>query len=69
MTRALTKNEISSLIVDLRRLLNVIEKGEIEASVAMRHRIEGAVVGLKVVQGESSKDALLSFLNSEVGEG
>jgi hypothetical protein len=58
MTRALTKSEISSLAEEMRQLLSAIESGDLEASVAMRHRIEGALTVLQVVTGESKRKGL-----------
>jgi len=55
VTRALTKDEISSLAEEMRRLLSAIESGDLEASVAMRYRIEGAITVLQVVTGESNR--------------
>lgn len=58
MTRALTKSEISSLAEEMRRLLSAIESGDLEASVAMRRRIEGALAVLRVVTGDSKRKGL-----------
>jgi hypothetical protein len=58
VTRALTKIEISSLAEEMRRLLSAIESGDLEASVAMRYRLEGAITVLQVVTGESNRKGL-----------
>ena len=58
MTRVLTKGEISSLAVEIRQLLSAIESGDLQASVAMRHRLEGALTVLQVIQGESNRKGL-----------
>jgi hypothetical protein len=58
MTRALTKSEISSLAEELRRLLSAIDSGDLQTSVAMRHRLEGALTVLQVIQGQSNRTGL-----------
>jgi hypothetical protein len=51
-------DEARQLRDGLRRMLDRLESGELTASAATRHRIEGAVVALSVVLGESSAEAL-----------
>lgn len=58
MTRALTKGEILSLTDEIRRLLSAINSGDLQASVAMRHRLEGALTVLQVIQGQSNLNGL-----------
>ena len=55
MTRPLTKPEIAALGSDLRAMLLQIEAGDVDATAAMRHRIEGAVAVLDVVQGRAAR--------------
>ena len=54
MSRSLTRAEITALTADLQTMLAKIESGELDATVAMRHRIEGAIAVLAVVQGRST---------------
>jgi hypothetical protein len=55
MSRALTRSEMTALTGDLRAMLERIEVGELDATPAMRHRIEGALAVLDVVQGRSAR--------------
>ncbi len=55
MTRPLTKPEIASLAADLAVMLTQIEAGDLDATTAMRHRIEGAIAVLDVVQGRAAR--------------
>jgi predicted transcriptional regulator len=48
---ALTREQVASLADDLRSFLGRIEAGDLDATVAMRHRIEGAIAVLDVAQG------------------
>jgi hypothetical protein len=55
VTRILTQREINTLAADLSALLAEIEAGGLSATAAMRHRIEGAIAVLDVVQGRAIK--------------
>lgn len=43
MSRPLSRAPVAALADDLKRVLYMIENGEIEASAATRHRIEGGL--------------------------
>lgn len=58
MSKALSRAEVAALADDLRKMLATIESGDLDASTAMRHRIEGALAGLEVVLGRSTGLAL-----------
>jgi hypothetical protein len=58
VARPLTRVEIDSLVEELTRLLEEIGSGELEASSAMKHRIEGAIVALRVALGLLSRAEL-----------
>ncbi len=58
--RALTRAEVASLAESVEALLNAVNRGELTASAAMRHRIEGALAALAVVQGGRA-DLLTDF--------
>ena len=51
MSSALTKPQIDDLARSLTEMLAKIESGDLDASVGMRHRIEGAIAALDAVQG------------------
>ncbi len=53
MSRSLTRAEVIALAADLQTMLAKIESGELDATAAMRHRIEGAVAVLDVIQGRT----------------
>jgi len=53
--KALTRAEVTALADELERMLATIEDGEIDATTAMRHRIEGALAVLDVVLGRSPR--------------
>lgn len=53
MPRTMTRSEIAALAADLARMLAQVESGELDATTAMRHRIEGAVAVLEAIQGRS----------------
>lgn len=55
MTRPLSRAKVAALADDLRRMLATIEAGDLDATTAMRHRIEGALAVLEVVQGRSAR--------------
>jgi hypothetical protein len=57
----LTKREIESLTDQLLALIEQIDNGDLRATPAMRHRIEGALIGLDIAQGRSLEDTLESF--------
>lgn len=48
------RSEVLALAEPLRRLLALLDDGQLTASTATRHRIEGAVVALDVVLNERS---------------
>jgi hypothetical protein len=54
MAKSLTREEIGLLAHDLRTLLGQIETGELKADSAVRHRIQGALTALEVIQGEAN---------------
>ena len=58
MGKPLNRAEVAALADDLRRMLAKIEAGDLDATTAMRHRVEGALAVLEVVQGRSAR---LSF--------
>ena len=55
MPKTLTRSEVVALATDLTRMLDQIKAGDLDATPAMRHRIEGAVAVLDVVQGRSAR--------------
>ena len=55
--RRLNRAEVTALAEDLKRMLATIEGGEIDATTAMRYRIEGALAVLEVVLGRSPRAA------------
>ena len=55
MPKAPTQVQTADLAADLARMLYQIEAGEFDATPAMRHRIEGAVAVLDVVQGRAAR--------------
>ena len=55
VSRSLTKAEIAALSSDLRAMLERIEAGDLDATTAMRHRIEGAIAVLEVVRGRATR--------------
>jgi hypothetical protein len=61
MGRALTRAEIGALATDLWEMLRRIEGGQLDATATMRHRIEGAIAILDVVQGRSPLDETLEM--------
>ena len=54
----MTKAEIATLRDDLAAMLSAIDGGELAASHAMRHRLEGAVTALNAALGQV--DAVLA---------
>jgi hypothetical protein len=50
--RPLTRDEVEQLAVTLRRWLDLIAAGEMDASSAMGHRLEGAELALRAALGE-----------------
>jgi hypothetical protein len=50
---SLSKLQIQSLVSDLQGILQMIEAGELAATSSMKHRIEGAITALKIVEGEA----------------
>jgi hypothetical protein len=59
MARPLSRKETAALVEYLSRLLAMVDADEIEATTAMRHRIEGAVEALNVVLGGAGADSPL----------
>ena len=55
MGKSLSRAEVTALADDLRKMLATIESGDLEATTAMRHRIEGALAGLEVVLGRTAR--------------
>lgn len=51
MSRPLTRAEVAALAADLRAILERIEAGDLDATTAMRYRLEGAIAVLDVIQG------------------
>jgi len=51
---ALTRGEVDTLADHFRSLLSMIEAGELDASTAMRYRLEGAIAALDVALGRPS---------------
>ena len=54
MGKPLSRVEVAALADDLRKMLASIEAGDLDATTAMRHRIEGALAALEVVLGHSA---------------
>ena len=52
MARQLSREEIEQLAVTVRRWLDLVSAGEMQASPAMVHRLEGAELALRAVMGE-----------------
>lgn len=52
--KALSRAEVASLAESVEALLAAIDAGELAASAATRHRVEGAAVALAAVQGRRS---------------
>jgi hypothetical protein len=53
--KPLTASQVQALTDDLRAMLDRIEAGDLVATAAMRHRIEGAIAVLDVVQGRAAR--------------
>jgi transcription elongation GreA/GreB family factor len=64
-SKFLTRAELTALAADLRQLLDSIENGELDASAAMRHRLEGALAVLDVVQGRKARFEVEQQMNPE----
>jgi len=58
MTRPLTRAEVAALSEDLRQMLDRVEGGDLDATTAMRYRIEGALAVIEVIQGRSAQFVL-----------
>jgi hypothetical protein len=54
VAKYLSHEEIASLAADMAALLKRIDSEELSATAAMRHRIEGAIAAINVVQGETA---------------
>ena len=61
MNNPLTKREIESLADQLLALIDQIDSGDLRATPGMRHRIEGALIGLDIALGRSLEETLESF--------
>jgi hypothetical protein len=57
----LTKREIESLTDQLLALIDQIDSGDLRATPGMRHRMEGALIGLDISLGRSLEETLDSF--------
>jgi len=57
----LTKREIESLTDQLLALIDQIDSGDLRATPGMRHRMEGALIGLDISMGRSLEETLESF--------
>jgi hypothetical protein len=57
----LTKREIESLTDQLLALIDQIDSGDLRATPGMRHRMEGALIGLDISLGRSLEETLESF--------
>ena len=55
MATTLTQKQITALAAELRTMLDKIEAGDLDATISMRHRIQGALTALDVVLGQSSR--------------
>ena len=55
MADALTLAQVQALADDLRSLLDKVEAGDLDATTAMRYRLQGAVAVLEVVQGRGAR--------------
>jgi len=53
VSRPLSESQVEALADDLRAMLAKVDSGDLDASAAMRYRIEGAIAALDVVQGRS----------------
>jgi hypothetical protein len=70
MPRPLTKRQVEALLTDLETLIHRFNAGELDASISMRHRIEGAATALNAVLGEielSASDIAKNPLHSAQG--
>ena len=61
MNSPLTKREIESLTDQLLALIDQIDSGSLRATPGMRHRMEGALIGLDILLGRSFDETLESF--------
>ena len=66
MTHRLTRDEVSALAADLRALLARLDAGDLDASTAVRYRLQGAVVALGAVLGDLA-DVAKALLDEESG--
>lgn len=58
MAKPFTRTQVEALVSDLQRLMDQVDAGDLDATIAMRHRIEGAVSALKVALGEAELTAI-----------
>ena len=58
MSKPLSRAEVTALAADLEKMLAAVEEGGIDATLAMRHRLEGAFAVLEVALGRSPRSAL-----------
>lgn len=63
MNSPLTKRDIDSLVDQLLALLDQIDCGDIRATPGMRHRIEGAFIGLDIALADPWKTLWIVFEN------
>jgi hypothetical protein len=55
MAKTLNRNEIMSIADSLLDLKRQIDEGRLDATTAMRYRIDGAIVALDLVLGKSAE--------------
>lgn len=56
------RTDLAALADQLAATLDAIAAGDLDASAAMRYRLEGAVVALRVTLGEQGPDALADLV-------
>ncbi|MHB1209961.1 MAG: hypothetical protein ACYC1I_09690 [Acidimicrobiales bacterium] len=67
MATTLTRKQITALAAELRTILVKIEEGDLDATISMRHRIEGSLTALDMVLGHSPESILERFQDREGG--
>jgi len=67
MATTLTRMQITALAAELRTMLDKIEAGDLDATISMRHRIEGSLTVLDMVLGHSPESILDQFRDREGG--
>jgi hypothetical protein len=61
MATALTRKQITALAAELRTMLDKVEAGDLDATISMRNRIEGALTVLDMVLGHSPESIREQF--------